>query len=367
MTSTQAPSRAPIRGKARKLLVGALGALSSPHHLDRYLELADPLLATASNRARITHIDTSVHGSTTLAVRPARPCRFVPGQHVHFAMVIDGVRHVRTFSPAIMPGSREMVFTVGTRHGGLVSGHLAEHARVGDIVEVGDGAGDFVLPKSRPSRLLMISGGSGITPVLSMLGSLAESGATAVTFVHYARSPGHVPRRAELDALSSLPNVEVVLVHTRGEGGHLRGRFERAHLDAVAPWFADTPTYVCGPSGLVGRVRELYAETGSTELLHTEEFTPPAYVVDPDDVSGSVSFAESGIVAANSGATVLEQAENAGLTPEHGCRMGICHTCTAIRSSGCTRDIRTGETDSEPGARIQICVSAPIGNVTVEL
>ncbi len=368
MTVSPAPSRVPRRVGVRKLLFGALGALSTPHHPDRYLELADPLLTTVANRARITGIDTSVHGSTTLILRPARPCRFEPGQHIQLAVVIDGVRHVRTFSPAIVPGSRDVVLTVGIRPSGLVSGHLAEHARVGDVVEVGDGAGSFVLPEARPSRLLMISGGSGITPVLSMLGSLAsESDMSAVTFVHYARTSAHVPRRAELDALASLPNIEVVLAHTRGDGGHLHGRFERAHLDAVAPWFASTPAYVCGPSGLVESVRDLYTEAGSSDLLHTEEFTPPTYVVDPDDASGSVSFTESGIVASNTGATVLEQAENAGLAPEHGCRMGICHTCTAIRTSGCTRDVRSGDLDSEPGARIQICVSAPVGNVAVEL
>ncbi|MFD6859679.1 ferredoxin reductase [Rhodococcus sp. NPDC060090] len=368
MTVSPAPSRVPLRVGVRKLLFGALGALSTPHHPDRYLELADPLLATAANRARIVRIDTSVHGSTTVILRPARPCRFEPGQHIRLAVVIEGVRYVRMFSPAIVPGTRDVVLTVGDRPGGLVSGHLAERARVGDVVEVSDGEGDFVLPESRPPRLLMISGGSGITPVLSMLGALAsEKGTSAVTFVYYARTAAHVPRRAELEALAALPNVELVFVHTRGEGGHLRGRFDRAHLDAVAPWFAETPTYVCGPSGLVEGVRNLYHENGSTDLLRTEEFTLPAYAVDPGDASGSVSFAESGIVAPNNGATVLEQAENAGLAPEHGCRMGICHTCTAVRSSGCTRDVRTGETDSEPGTRIQICISAPVGNVTVEL
>ncbi|MEE2032374.1 ferredoxin reductase [Rhodococcus chondri] len=370
MVVRQIPRVSPIRSLARKALVATLETLSTPHHPDRYLELADPLLATATNRARITHVDRNAVGSVTLTLQPARPCTFTPGQHVQIGVTIDGVRHTRSYSPAGSPQHRDgsLVLTVGRHPDGLVSGHLYDHAHPGDVVDIGDPAGDFVLPAQRPDRLLLVGGGSGITPVLSMLDALAAEGHTgAVTFLYYARTPAHVPRRAELDALAELPNVEVVYAYTRAEGGHLQGRFDRTHLDAVAPWFADTPTYVCGPTGLVDLVREVYEEVGAADLLRVEEFTPPAYVSDPSDASGSVSFAASGVVADNTGATVLEQAENAGLTPDHGCRMGICHTCTAVRVSGCTRDVRTGELDSEPGTRIQICISAPVGDVAVEI
>lgn len=370
MVVRQLPRVSPIRSLARKALVTALETLSTPHHPDRYLELADPLLATATNRARITHVDRNAVGSVTLTLQPARPCEFAPGQHVQLGVAVDGVRHTRSYSPANSPRHRDgrIVLTVGLHPDGLVSRYLFEHAHVGDVVEIGAASGEFVLPDERPERLLLISGGSGITPVLSMLEALAAEGHTgAVTFLHYARTPAHVPRRAELDALAQLPNVEVVYAYTRAEEGHLHGRFDRAHLDAVAPWFADTPTYVCGPTGLIDQVREVYDRAGAAEPVHAEEFTPRAYTADPSDASGSVSFAASGVVADNSGATVLEQAENAGLAPDHGCRMGICHTCTAVRVSGCTRDVRTGELDSEPGASIQICISAPVGDVAVEI
>ncbi|NMD95128.1 ferredoxin reductase [Rhodococcus sp. BL-253-APC-6A1W] len=358
---------------ARKVLVSALGTLSSPHHPDRYLELVDPLLATSVTRARITHVDRNASGSVTFTVSPARPVRFEPGSHVPLSITVDGVRHTRTYSPAYAPGavrdgSGPIVFTVGLHPDGIVSRHLYEHAQPGLVVELGEPAGDFVLPTPRSERLILIGGGSGITPVLSMLEGLAAEGHTgAVTFLYYARTPAHVPRREALDALAALPNVEVVVVYTRSGDGALQGRFDAAHLQAVAPWFAGTPVYVCGPAGLVSRVRDVYARDGAENLVHVEEFTPPTYTVDPDDATGTVSFASSGVVADNTGVTVLEHAENAGLTPEHGCRMGICHSCTAVRLSGCTRDVRTGELDSEPGTRIQICINAPVGDVAVDL
>jgi len=364
------PHPTPSRSIARKILVKALDLMSTPHHPDRYLELADPLLTTATTRARITNVDRTSLGSVTLTLRASRPLRFRPGQCVSMSVVVDGVRHTRTFSPAEVPGSRGrgVVLTVGFRPDGRVSRHLFEHAAVGDVVELGGISGDFVLPEPVPGRLLFVSGGTGITPVLAMLSGLAAAGHTgAVTFVHYARTAEHVARRGDLDAAAALPNVEVVLAHTRGGGGHLHGRFERAHLDAVAPWFADTPTFACGPTGFVDRIRDLYEDVGASDMLHTESFEPPVVTIDPADVSGTVHFAGSGVSVDNSGGTLLDQAEAAGLTPEHGCRMGICHTCTAIRASGCTRDVRTGEVDSEPGTRIRICVNAPVGDVAVEI
>lgn len=371
MTVRNPPRVAPARRLARKVLVSALGVLSSPHHPDRYLELADPLLATSVTRARITHVDRSANGSVTFTVHPARPVRFEPGRHVAVSVTVDGIRHTRCYSPAHArdrDGTGPVVFTVGLHPDGIVSRFLYDHAEPGLVVELGEPDGDFVLPRPRPNRLLLIGGGSGITPVLSMLAGLAAEGHVgAVTFLYYARTSAHVPRRDELDALAALPNVEVVLAYTRSEDGQLHGRFERSHLAAVAPWFAETPAYVCGPAGLVGQVRDAYADAGAEAMVHVEEFTPPEYAADPGDASGVLSFAASGVVADNTGVTVLEQAEKAGLTPEHGCRMGICHTCTAVRLSGRTRDVRTGEVDSEPGTHIQICINAPVGDVAVDL
>ena len=80
-----------------------------------------------------------------------------------------------------------------------------------------------------------------------------------------------------------------------------------------------------------------------------------------------ISFAASGTSADNTGATLLEQAEAAGLTPEYGCRMGICFSCTQVKTSGCTRNIRTGETNSDPDAEIQLCINVPVGDVAIDL
>jgi ferredoxin len=104
-----------------------------------------------------------------------------------------------------------------------------------------------------------------------------------------------------------------------------------------------------------------------TDVLHTEDFAP-APVVPPDGgVTGAVSFARSDISAPNTGDTLLEQAEAAGLTPEHGCRMGICFSCTQIKTSGCTQNIRTGELNSDPDTELQLCINRPVGDVAINI
>ena len=96
--------------------------------------------------------------------------------------------------------------------------------------------------------------------------------------------------------------------------------------------------------------------------------TPAPAAVDPNEpVSGEITFAASGRTATNDDRTLLEQAEAAGLTPEFGCRMGICFSCTTIKKAGCTRNVLTGDIDSEADKQIQLCINAPVGDVEIEV
>jgi stearoyl-CoA 9-desaturase NADPH oxidoreductase len=131
----------------------------------------------------------------------------------------------------------------------------------------------------------------------------------------------------------------------------------------VAPWYPHAQTFLCGPESLQAAVREHYAAKGIEDVLHTEQFTL-AVATPAGDAGGEVRFGDT--VVENSGATLLEQAESAGLTPEFGCRMGICFTCTKVKTSGCTRDVRSGELHTEPDTEVQLCISAPVGDVAIE-
>ena len=193
---------------------------------------------------------------------------------------------------------------------------------------------------------------------MSMLRTLRDEGyAGDIAFLHYARDEADVPYLGELDALAAAyPDVRVA-VRCPARDGY----FARNHVEAVAPWFADAEVFVCGPPTLMVAVAELI----DGERLHTEEFTLGASI--RGDAGGTVAFTRSGVTTPNSGATLLEQAEAAGLTPEHGCRMGICFSCTQIKTAGCTRNVRTDDTDSDPDHEIQLCISVPVGDVALDV
>ncbi|ADG77003.1 Oxidoreductase FAD-binding domain protein OS=Tsukamurella paurometabola (strain ATCC 8368 / DSM/ CCUG 35730 / CIP 100753 / JCM 10117 / KCTC 9821 / NBRC 16120 / NCIMB 702349 / NCTC 13040) OX=521096 GN=Tpau_0360 PE=4 SV=1 [Tsukamurella paurometabola] len=337
-------------------------AVLTPHAVDRYLELVDPMVTWTEIRGRVTAVSRRTDRSVTFTVTPTRQFTgFEAGQFIQVSVVIDGVRQTRCFSPAgsaLWPGDLE--FTVTADAGGQVSTHLRDNLRVGDVLGLSPAAGSFTLPGApgdRPGRIRLISGGSGITPVLSILRTLVDEGYTgSVDLLHFCRDSADNPYRAELDLLARRSGVSVTYVYTRAGGRHLGAE----HL----PDFGDVG-FACGPAALLETAKALYAEAGVE--LRVEEFAPPAAAAPSGDATGTLRFTEAGTEVDNDGRSILDQAESSGLFPESGCRMGICFSCTAVRTSGCTTNILTGETDSEPDQHIQLCISAPVGDVEIAL
>jgi stearoyl-CoA 9-desaturase NADPH oxidoreductase len=364
---------APLRSPARRLLrSGLLEALASPHGIDRYLELVQPTRSLPNPPAELIGVRRQTVDSTTMTLRPSNGWRgFRAGQFIRLTIEIAGVLETRCYSLACGEQAEGQVeITVKAHPAGKVSRYLNEHARPGMVVGMSDAEGDFVLPRERPEHLLLISSGSGITPVMSMLRTLcAEGHAGTVVFLHYARTGEDVIYRRELAAIAVRhPNVRIALVHTReAAGGCLAGHIRREHLRHVAADHRRARTYVCGAPGLLEWVRDTWAEDGIEQLLHVESFLPPSFTVDRAGAEGKVDFARSGARVPSDGAPLLDQAERAGLRPQFGCRMGICRICTCRKTAGCVRNVLSGEVSGPEEDDIQICVSAPVGDVELAL
>ncbi|SDC59334.1 ferredoxin reductase [Actinokineospora iranica] len=348
-----------------------LEALATPHGIDRYLELVHPMLTIRGVRGEVTRVHRTTADTVTLTIRPTRRwAGFTAGQYVRVSVDIDGVRRTRCYSPATSQHTRgRFELTIKAHEQGLVSRWLHRNAKPGLILHLSQAEGEFTLPERRPEKVLLISGGSGITPVLSMLRTLADEGHTGeVVFLHYAYTEADVPCRADLLELTGKhPNLRLLLAYTDADDGDLSGFFDHTHLRKAAPWHAEAHTYLCGPPGLMAGVREVFADLGLLDRLHTEDFAPAPITVDAADATGDVTFVRAGRAAPNSGQTLLEQAEAAGLTPDNGCRMGVCFTCTTVKTAGCTRDVRNGELSTDPDVEIQLCVSVPVGDVAIDL
>ncbi|HXO81907.1 MAG TPA: iron-sulfur cluster-binding domain-containing protein, partial [Mycobacterium sp.] len=310
-------------------------------------------------RGKVIDVRRDTPRSVTLVVAPndAFTDALAAGQYVNLAVEIDGRRHTRCYSPANAEGSSQVELTIGHHDGGLVSTHLYERARRGMVVGLAGVGGDFVLPAQRPRRILFVSGGSGITPVMAMLRTLVNEGhAGEIAFVHYSRNATEACYR---DELAAMPGVRVLHGYTRSAGGDLDGRFGPGHLAAAMPE-ADA-VFVCGPTALVEAVRE------HCDNVYSESFVAPSFDLPAQPTGGRVTFADSSIDVADDGRPLLEQAESAGLNPASGCRMGICHTCTRRKTSGVVRNLTTGAVSTAPDEDVQICVSVPVGDVDIAL
>ena len=358
-----------------------LAALTSPHSVDRYLEQMNPMWAATEVRARVVEVTRETDGEhpvATITLQPTATWRgHRAGQYVQVGVEINGARRTtRCFSISSAESNPGEQFSITVRaHDEAkpgqqrVSRFLVREAQPGQIVHLSQAEGQFTLTESpaTPSNneLLMISGGSGITPVMSQVRTLLRDGYDGranrkrVTFLHYARSAEDQIFAEELNRISWQDNG--VDVHLRHGGDH----FSAEALARLVPNFRDVDTWACGPAPMMSLVTEAYADS---PRLRTEFFkVSTTAAVDGDSADGDVVFNQAGKTAPNSGASLLEQAEAMGLTPEYGCRMGICFSCVSRKTEGTVRNVLTGEESSLPDEDVRICVSAPVGSCSVDL
>ncbi len=349
-----------------------LDLMAGPPGVDGYLEQISPMLVTGECRAEVVAIRRDTEDSVTLSLRPNRVWQGArAGQFIQVSVEIDGVRHTRCYSPASPEGSgRELEITVKRHPEGLVSNFLADHARIGMVAVLSQADGDFRLPESRPDSTLLIGGGSGITPLMGILRTLCAEGHSGdVTLIQYAPDAERTIYREELDRLAAEhANFTVRRSYTRAPGtGDLDGYFNPDHLLGADPNFAHSETFACGPPALLDAVRANWEAEGLEQRLHVESFVPPSLLPVGEPGEGTIRFAGSGVEVENSGASVLEQAEKAGVQPQSGCRMGICHSCTCRKVSGTVKNLLTEEISSGPDESIQLCVSAPLSDLVIDL
>jgi ferredoxin-NADP reductase len=242
------------------------------------------------------------------------------------------------------------------------------------VLALGAAAGTFVLPTPAPEKLLLLSGGSGVTPVMSILRDLAARDQVRdVVFVHHARSRADVAFGAALAALAARhPGLRLVL--ELDDAPDSLGGFDESRLVQRVPDFADRATFLCGPTGFMERVESMWRAAGLADRLTSERFvasTPAARVPTGDGADAqivTIRLARAGTrFAATSAAPLLDQLERAGERPAHGCRMGICHTCTCRKRSGAVRNLITGAVSDAPDEDIQLCISVPQSDVELSL
>lgn len=338
--------------------------LTTPLLPDDVLATVNPLWSRREPHARIVGVRRETGDTTTLLLRTHVP-RDVhrAGQFVGVGVRVEGVWQWRTYSVTSRPGDPLLAITVTAVPGGAVSQRLAHGTAVGAVVRLGPAAGGFVLPWPVPEKLLFVTAGSGITPIMGMLRELAArpENLDGIVIVHADRTPADVVFGPELRHLAATTGLRLVERHTA-----LQGRLTPDALADAVPDWAARQAWACGPAGLLDALVDRWERAGDADALHVERFTPPAPAA--TSTGGRVSFAASGIVAdAEPGQPLLVAGEAAGVLLPNGCRMGICHTCVGTLRSGAVRDLRSGSVHDTPGESVRTCVSGAAGDVVLDL
>ena len=344
-----------------------------------YLDIVSPLRAGADLRGRIVAIHPETRDAVTLVIRPGAGWNgHTPGQYVRIGVDVDGVRQWRAYS-LTSAGDRTdgcITITVKAIPDGKVSNHLVRRARPGTVIHLDQAAGDFVLPAEAPAKVLFLTAGSGITPVMGMLRNLSTVAAGRerarldtldVVLVHSAPTPADVVFGGELRMLAARDRIRLVERHTDAEG-----MLDPADLVRLVPDYAQRQTWACGPTGMLDAVEERWTSEGIGDRLHTERFRPSVVVTGE---GGTVRFTASDVTLEADGATpLLDAGEAEGVLMPSGCRMGICFGCVVPLVEGAVRDLRNGEiTTAAPhesgagGVPIQTCVSAAAGACDINL
>jgi len=346
--------------------------VSTPLLADDYFKLVNPLWSARELRGRIIEVRPETRDSATLVIKPGWGYGFThrPGQYIGIGLLIDGRWRWRSYSltsPArrragSRGAARRLSITVKAMPEGFLSSHLVNGVRPGTVVRLAAPQGNFVLPDPAPESVLFLTAGSGITPVMSMLRTMARRGQIhSVAHVHSAPTAEEVMFAAELDDLvRAHPGYRLTVRATRSHG-----RLDLNRLDEQVPDWRDRQTWACGPEGMLAEAERVWAAVGLGDRLHLERFA--AARVAAAGTGGTVTFARSATTrSADAATSLLEAGERAGVRLPFGCRMGICHTCVVSLVDGRVRDLRTG-VEHEPGTRVQTCVVAPSGDCVVDI
>jgi ferredoxin-NADP reductase len=332
-----------------------------------YLDLADapaPAWGADDEWLECVQVRDETHDVRSFMLRPleARSFRYRPGQFITLRLDIDGEQVFRCYTLSSSPTRPDTLsITVKRVPGGRVSNWLHDHLRPGTRLSATGPAGSFCFPSGpvkAPARgQLYLSGGSGITPLMSMSRAWADLGLDAdVQFLHAARTPQDIIFAEELKLLArSLPRWRATMV-CEDRGSHpdysgLLGRLNLPLLRAQVPDLLEREVWCCGPEPFMAAVRALLAEAGfDMARYHEESFTfssPVAEATEPaEDVSENEAGAaetprfaiklmtRGGHFECDADETILKASQRAGIRWPFSCSNGVCGTCRTRKLSG---------------------------------
>lgn len=313
------------------------------------------------------------------------PFTFVPGQFLNVAFSIGGARMNRSYSISSSPHRREYVdLTVRREPRGAVSRHIVDLLAVGDPIETGGPVGRFTFDGTEAESIVLISGGVGITPMMSIARYLTElSWPGDIFFVYACRAPTDFIFANEIAALQRRnARLHVAVTMSRAEGTEwkgARGRLSKELLTQTIPDLASRRIHLCGPPAMMDSTKAILTELGvAPEQLKTEAFgatkpSPAAAGASAKPTAPAtgplVTFSTNNKSAKiHVDQTVLELSEELGIGIEYSCRVGTCGICKVKLTSGEVEMAVEDALDADDRTKgiILACQAKPKGAISVE-
>jgi ferredoxin-NADP reductase/DMSO/TMAO reductase YedYZ heme-binding membrane subunit len=321
------------------------------------------------------------------------PFKHQPGQYLVLSLLIEGKKVKRTYTIASSPAqSNYCEITVKREENGYGSRHVHETFREGHMVNITAPAGRFTFSGTESASIVLIAAGVGITPLMSILRTLtAQQWQGDIHFVYSAKTVRDIIFRRELEDLQKrFPKLRLHVTLTRAhdhEWTGKKGRITAELLNELVPDIARHPVYICGPASMMEPTIQLLRGLGvPTEQIKSEAFvaakraetasvaasTDPIASVPSLDDSGEpiLTFQRSGKSAPLSpDKTLLEIAEDAGLTPDYECRSGICGRCkTKLLGGRVTMEVEDALDESEKSQNvILLCQAKATASVSIDV
>lgn len=324
--------------------------------VDFIAEKINPVWAWKKVKATLVSIQMIGDDFYQIQLQPNRnfeTTAFRAGQSILVTVVIAGVRQQRSYSIVKMTDTGNMLIAV--KRQGKVSNVLTNLA-VGTVIEISQVQGDFTLSSSQQPILLLASG-SGITAIYSILQQALRQNVSQIDLIYFSRD------HAFHDELQNLANQHTQLNFHRFNTLQQKQHLSLELLQDLVPDFQQRQSYACGAQGMMQSINQIYQDLGLIEHLKQEYFQ---VMVDENASVQPVVFlrAQQQFEASTN---LLESAERVGLRPTHGCRMGICNTCTCTKVSGSTKNLITGEIDHASNTQIKLCISQAVSPVVINL
>ncbi len=350
---------------------------------------AAPRPANAFVAAAVLAVVDETPDIRTFRIKRPEGFTYQAGQFVPVRVKIDGQDHVRCYSISSAPEATGYI-EISVKRQGVVSNALHAMVRPGSSLVIRQPAGAFTYPSTDDRPLILIAGGVGITPLVSMLrhGSMAEPG-RPITLLYSARDAADLAFGDELRSLARRhPQIRVVMTTTRGQLPGLRhGRIDGPLIAAALPELASSIVLMCGPQAMIDELRATFAGMGLAESQIRSEYFEAAVAASTklrqERDAGSASDATAATAAAAGivvqftrsnrksdacgRATLLEIADRDGVEIPSVCRAGVCGTCRTRVVSGdvlCEADLLNDEERRQ--GFVLACVTSVVGDCSVE-